>query len=95
MYCQVHFFHIFLLGSVTDLHSISPVQCIYSTSSGDVGLVSYDTDCRTYHLIQQWAKLHRYRATKEPASCTCVANNGNEIVTGKLRYFNMRYFHLN
>lgn len=72
-----------LLGSVTDLHSISPAQCIYSTSNGGVGLLSYDSDCRNYHLLQEWAKLHRYRATKESASCTCIANNGDEIVTGK------------
>lgn len=69
-------------GSITDLHSISTNQCLYANSNGDVGIIHYDPKSQTFDLLQQWTKLHHYTTTNESAACTCIAENGNEIVTG-------------
>ena len=63
---------------------ISNDKIVASTDNGDVSIVRHHMD--TMDQIQRWSSLHYYETTKETASCSCIATNENEIITGMSIY---------
>lgn len=70
------------VGSITDMAFMDYEKLVYSTSVGNVAVLTVSDMLGEMSQVQCWEKLHQYESTKEAASCCSIAVNDLNIVTG-------------
>lgn len=71
-----------LVGSITDMIYLDYEKIVYSTSNGDVGVITTSDMLDEMNQVQYWEKLHRYDSNNESSACCSVAVNDLNVVTG-------------
>jgi len=69
-------------GSVTGTCFITPERFATASSTGEVFVHMLNRRSNIINTMQRWSNLHTYEVTNESASCTCIAANDAELVTG-------------